>query len=423
MSFNATDRRERALLIGVQTAAGREWETQESLDELDQLAATAGAAVAGRVVFRQRTPRAATFIGRGRAEQLGERVRAENIRMLVFDDDLSPAQGRNLENIIGARVLDRTQLILDIFARHARTGEGRLQVELAQLEYLAPRLKRMWTHLERQQGGIGLRGPGEKQLELDRRRLDERMHRIRLELEQVRGRRAEQRRGRQRHGWAAFALVGYTNAGKSTLMNGLTGAAVPADDKLFATLDPTTRRLTLPNRQPALLTDTVGFIRKLPHHLIESFKATLEEVTEADALVHVVDAAHPLVDRQVAAVENVLRELGVHDKPVVTAVNKIDLPDGRFRSSDLLQRFERSVAVSALAGEGLDELRNAMADCLATRQVTLCLRVPHGDGAFLAFLHRHARIFETQQEAAVVILNVSLPQALVARCAAYVVAD
>ncbi|MCX6996287.1 MAG: GTPase HflX, partial [Kiritimatiellaeota bacterium] len=263
--------RETAVLVGVLTPRGPAWAVQDSLDELAQLAATAGATVVDRVVFRHHAPHPATFIGRGQAEQIAAQVRERGVATVVFDDDLTPVQGRNLEETLGIKVLDRTQLILDIFARHARSREGRLQVELAQAEYMLPRLRRQATQFGQQKGGIGLRGPGERQIEIDRRQLQKRMVLIRRALATVGRRRGELRHSRHRQGWSLFTLVGYTNAGKSTLLNRLTGAAVVADDQLFATLDPTTRRLRLPNRQAALITDTVGFIRKLPHHLVDAF--------------------------------------------------------------------------------------------------------------------------------------------------------
>ena len=303
------DTPERAWLVATAHDNQPHAEVEDYLRELRALTATAQAEIVGETICRLRTLHPATFIGRGKAQQIGANLSAAGASLVIFDDDLTPAQGRTLEDILGVRVVDRTQLILDIFAQRALTLEGGLQIELAQLRYLIPRLRGLWTHLERQKGGIGLKGPGEKQLELDRRRIEQRIHRLQSQLQHVRQRRAELRRGRRRHGWALLTLVGYTNAGKSTLLNRLTQAGVQADNRLFATLDPTTRQLQLPNRQQCLLTDTVGFIRKLPHHLVEAFKATLEEVNEADLLLHVIDASHPRVDEQIAAVELVLREL------------------------------------------------------------------------------------------------------------------
>jgi len=289
---------ERALLIGLEKQGVSKWDLQDSLEELAELANSAGAEVVDTVTQKLQKPTAPYYIGEGKAEAIKDSLQVQQVTSVIFDDELSPAQGRNLENLLARKVLDRTQLILDIFAQRARSREGRLQIELAQLQYLLPRLTRMWNHLSRKTGGIGTRGPGETQLEVDRRRVQERIARLERELEAVRKTRAVQRQGRKRHQWPVAAVVGYTNAGKSTLLNLLTGADVVAENRLFATLDPTTRSFVLPNKQRVLLTDTVGFLRKLPHTLIESFKATLEEVSEADLLIHIVDLSHPRVDDQ-----------------------------------------------------------------------------------------------------------------------------
>ncbi len=408
---------ETALLVGIQFRDRKTFDVQDSLDELALLSTTAGAEIVDRFVCKQTTVNPATYIGKGKADELAQVVQERGLTTVVFDEDLSPAQGRNLATITGAKIVDRTQLILDIFAQHARTREGRLQIELAQLQYLLPRLRRMWTHLERQKGGIGLRGPGEQQIELDRRRIQDRIFRIRKSIELVRGHRAEQRRGRRRHGWALLTLVGYTNAGKSTLLNSLTGASVEAYDRLFATLDPTTRQLRLPNHQPALITDTVGFIRKLPHHLVESFKATLEEVNEADLLVHVIDSSHPNVDEQIAAVESVLRDLGVVDKPILPVLNKMDLDEGRRQSGRLLARFPRTVAISALTGEGLDALREEIADCLKSRNRRVNLRVPPSQGRLIAAIRTAGRILtETYDEDGTAVIEATVPPRLYGSC-------
>jgi GTP-binding protein HflX len=410
---------ETALLVGVQQDRARDWDVHDSVGELAQLCETAGAQVVDRLFCRIHKPTPATFIGQGKALEIADICKAKAITTVVFDDDLSPAQGRNLEKLIGAKVVDRTQVILDIFAQHARSREGQMQIELAQLEYLLPRLKRMWTHLERQKGGIGLRGPGETQLEVDRRRILDRIVRFRRQLNDVRGRRAEQRRGRRRHGWALVSLVGYTNAGKSTLLNALTGADVLAYDQLFATLDPTTRKLELPNHQPALLTDTVGFIRKLPHHLVESFKATLEEIQEADLLMHVIDAAHPLVDEQIEAVMGVLRDLGVHDKPMLCVLNKMDVESARQNRRRLADRLGACVAVSAIHGDGFDDLRSALADALRRRHPHIRLRVPIKEGRLLAAIRSSGTIFFAEYSDEAALLEVAIPASLEGACAPY----
>ncbi len=403
------EEKETVLLVGVCLDRFAEPTTQEALEELAQLCATAGAVVVDTLICRISRPHAKTYIGTGKAEEIAALVAEHKIATVVFDEELTPAQGRNLEKLINTKVIDRTQVILDIFAQHARTAEGCLQIELAQMEYLLPRLRRMWTHLERQKGGIGMHGPGEKQLEMDRRRIVEDIQRHRRRLQEVRGRRSEQRRGRRRHGWALISLVGYTNAGKSTLINALTQAGVLAYDKLFATLDPTTRQLKLPNQQLALLTDTVGFIRKLPHHLVESFKATLEEVVEADLLAHVIDAAHPQVFHQIDAVETVLGEIGVHDKVILPVLNKIDDPASVANLVALRARFPGAVEISARRGDGLDDLRVHFADQLRTRSRQVTLKIPLHDGKTLALLHAGASIHSTEYLDDAVLIEAAVP--------------
>ncbi len=410
---------ETALMVGVVREKGLEKEVEDSLSELAALCRTAGAEIAGTMVCRMDRPHPGTFIGQGKAVEIAEQVKVNRISSVVFDDDLSPAQGRNLERIIGTKVVDRTQVILDIFAQHARTSEGRMQIELAQLEYLLPRLRRMWTHLERQKGGIGLRGPGEKQLEMDRRSIVESISRFQTRLEQVRKRRAEQRRGRRRHGWALVSLVGYTNAGKSTLINALTDAGVLAYDKLFATLDPTTRQLKLPNHQQVLLTDTVGFIRKLPHDLVESFKATLEEVAEADLLVHVIDASHPLVEQQIEAVESVLKEIGVRNVPVISVLNKCDRAEASGQAARLKQALSPAVMLSAKTGEGLEAFRSLLADELRSRNHRVHLTVPIAEGKVIAALKSSASIYEIVYDHDFVRVDAAVPEALLGMCSRY----
>src|SRR5512137_148836 len=302
-------------------------------------------------------PCATTFIGKGKASEFAQHCRNADVDTVIFDDELSPARSRNLEKVFNCKVLDRTSLILDIFAQRAQTREGKLQIELAQLQHLLPRLTGFWGHLSRQKGGIGMRGgEGETQLETDRRRVQDRIARIQRELEVVRRQRSTQRQARQRNHWALASIVGYTNAGKSTLLNTLTGAEVLAENKLFATLDPTTRRLRLPTNQNVLLTDTVGFIRKLPHGLVEAFKATLEEVVQADLLLHVVDLSHAQVEEQIQAVNTVLAEIGAAGKPTIMVLNQIDKPGVSSALTRLQERHPHGVAVSAQTGEGIPAL-------------------------------------------------------------------
>ncbi|MFL6540941.1 MAG: GTPase HflX [Chthoniobacterales bacterium] len=386
-------RQERALLVGLEQDGTTKWDLADSLDELKELANSAGAEVVDTVTQKLHSPTAPYYIGKGKAELIKESFQTQQVTSVIFDNELSPAQGRNLEQMFNRKVLDRTQLILDIFAQRARSREGRLQIELAQLQYLLPRLTRMWTHLSRQTGGIGTRGPGETQLEVDRRRVQERIARLERELESVRKVRSTQREGRRRHQWPVASVVGYTNAGKSTLLNLLTGADVLAEDRLFATLDPTTRSFTLPNKQRMLLTDTVGFLRKLPHQLIESFKATLEEVTEADLLIHVIDISHPRVDEHIVAVNEVVKELGAFGKETILVFNKIDAAS-RDAVDAYLARFPKSVAISARTGEGVSALVQALQDEVTSWHLNLRFNVPVSESALIAEIHRVGHVLE-----------------------------
>jgi GTP-binding protein HflX len=341
------------------------------------------------------------------------------VTSVIFDDELSPAQGRNLENLLSRKVLDRTQLILDIFAQRARSREGRLQIELAQLQYLLPRLTRMWHHLSRQTGGIGTRGPGETQLEVDRRRVQERIARLERELEEVRKTRAVQRQGRKRHQWPVAAVVGYTNAGKSTLLNLLTGADVVTEDRLFATLDPTTRSFHLPNKQRVLLTDTVGFLRKLPHTLIESFKATLEEVSEADLLLHVVDLSHSRIDEHMAAVDEVIKELDAFGKQTLIVFNKIDTVENPELAESYLKRFPGSVAISARTGAGVNNLVQALQNALAAWRLRSRFRIPMSESALIAEIHRVGHVLELRYEGGDAVIVAHVPPPLESRLSHY----
>ncbi|MFL6543236.1 MAG: GTPase HflX [Chthoniobacterales bacterium] len=414
-------KQERALLIGLERGGETKWDVQDSLEELRELASSAGAEVVDTVTQRLEKPTAPYYIGKGKAEQIKESFGERVVTSVIFDNELSPAQGRNLEQLFSRKVIDRTQLILDIFAQRARSREGRLQIELAQLQYLLPRLTRMWTHLSRQTGGIGTRGPGETQLEVDRRRVQERIAKIERELAAVRKTRSVQREGRRRNQWPVVAVVGYTNAGKSTLLNLLTGADVVAENKLFATLDPTTRSLTLPNKQRVLLTDTVGFLRRLPHTLIESFKATLEEVSEADLLLHVVDLSHPRVDEHIAAVDAVVKELGAFGKETLIVFNKIDALGNRDVVETYLKRFRGSVAISARTGEGVATLVQALQDELASWRLHSRFRVPLGESELIAEIHRIGHVLDIRYEAEAAMITAHVPAQLEQKLARFAI--
>jgi len=403
----------------------KDWETSDSLEELAELATTAGGEVVGDGVQKLETRHAATFIGKGKADEFAAQCKQLGVDTVIFDDELSPAQSRNLEKIFSAKILDRTSLILDIFAQRARTREGKLQIELAQLQHLLPRLTRFWGHLSRQKGGIGMRGgEGETQLETDRRRVQDRIARITRDLETVRRQRSTQRYARQRNHWALASMVGYTNAGKSTLLNTLTGAGVLAEDKLFATLDPTTRRLRLPTNQNVLLTDTVGFIRKLPHGLVEAFKATLEEVVQADLLLHIVDASHAQAEEQIQAVNDVLREIGADGKPTLMVLNKIDQLNGsRDRMSRFLEKHPNAVAISAATAEGIPALLAELGSQIRPLREFIELAVPHEQSGVIARLHEVAQVVERNYKGQKAKFKARIPPHLLEEFAPFIVAE
>lgn len=400
---------ERVFLIGAQLSKRTGADLTETMAELAELARTAGAKIIGEGTQRLDRPHAATYIGKGKANEFAEICKQSDVDTVIFDDELSPAQTRNLEGVFDCKVLDRTALILDIFAQRARTREGKMQIEMAQLQHILPRLTGLWTHLSRQKGGIGMRGDGESQLEVDRRRIQDRISKLRRDLKEVKRVRSTQRQGRQRSQWPLASIVGYTNAGKSTLLNALTGAEVLAEDKLFATLDPTTRRITLPTNQNALLSDTVGFIRKLPHQLVESFKATLEEVVEADLLLHVVDVASETAADQIASVNEVLEEIAADDKPTLMVFNKIDQLPERNGNLHWLCEYPHAVCVSAKTGEGLDELQAELGMMLRPVRSCLELQVPASDGATLARIRALGQVDEERYEGDIVHLKARIP--------------
>jgi GTP-binding protein HflX len=408
---------ERAIIASVRRKSQRKWEVEESIEELAGLAAAAGATVVDRVIQDRDSPSPALYFGKGKVEEVGERAAELKANVFISDDDLSPIQERNLSEALGIKVIDRTALILDIFAQRARTAEGKMQVELAQLTYLLPRLVGQWKHLERLGGGIGTRGPGETQLESDRRVIRRRVVQIKRDLEGVQVHRRLHRDGRRRSGVPVVALVGYTNAGKTTLLNRLTGAAFTAADQLFVTLDPAARLVETPGHRPFIVTDTVGFIRKLPHELVAAFRTTLQELKDADVLVHVVDASHPSMDDHMAAVESLLKELEVVDRPTVLALNKVDRIE-RGPGLDALATRRAGVPISAATGEGVPALLAAIEAALPLGEA-VTLRIPHSDGTALALCYERGRVLMRADEADHVRLQLELPHDVMPAVAAY----
>ena len=384
--------KEKAIIVGLLLPGRDEWQLESSLRELAQLSDTAGAQVVFEVIQKRSRPHSAYYIGKGKAEEISLLVEELEADMLIVDDELSPSQTRNLEEVLGVRVIDRTALILDIFARRARTREGKLQVELAQLNYLLPRLTGHYEFLSRLGGGIGTRGPGETKLEVDRRTIRQKISDLNREIESIKKHRSLQRRARQKVPHPVVALVGYTNAGKSTLLNALTDSSVFTEDKLFATLDPTTRKANMPDNQTVLLTDTVGFIQKLPTHLVAAFRATLEEVQEADVLMHVVDLSHPQREEQMEAVQKILEDLKVTEKPCLLVFNKMDLIDDPLLLRRLKTEYSGSVAISAAKQKNLEELLDQLSRLLRTDWERMTLAVPFEDSRTLALLHEKGQI-------------------------------
>lgn len=418
---------ERAVLVGLSCPGftAEQDADERTMDELRALAETAGAEAVAMTLQRRPAPEVRTFIGEGKAEEVKLLAEENEATLILFDNELSPSQTRNLEELIGRTVLDRSALILDIFAQRARTGEGKLQVELAQYQYILPRLAGMWTHLVRQTAGggkspIGTRGPGETQLETDRRHIRKRIDKLKTDLEQVRQVRAVQRRQRKKTELPMVAIVGYTNAGKSTLLNTLTGADIPANDRLFDTLDPTTRKKRISDTQEILLSDTVGFIRKLPHHLVSAFKATLEELAYADLLLHVVDVSDEDWRIQAETVERVVAQLGAQDIPRVMVYNKADKCD-----PDTIPYFrpDEGVAISAKTGEGIDDLLKTIERALGRGKHKVKLLIPYSAGAMLDMLHREAQIESTDYAAEGTLVEAIVDDKTYGRVAEYLTED
>lgn len=418
--------RQRAFLVGVDLKSEDNLlPIDESLEELELLAQTAGLEIVGSTTQSLNRPDPRTYIRSGKVQEVKLLIEETSADMLIFDDELSPRHQREMEKELGdsVQVIDRTALILDIFAMHAQTREGSLQVELAQYEYRLPRLTRAWTHLARQAGGgggraggvggVGLRGPGETQLEVDRRDISRRISHLKEELEKVRAHRSRYRQRRQKQEIPVIALVGYTNAGKSTLLNRLSDSEIYVADKLFATLDPTTRKVSLANGRDVLVTDTVGFIQKLPTQLVAAFRATLEEITEADILIHVVDATHPNAEQQAQAVFETLEEIGAMELPILTALNKIDILDTPDVLEQRLSHFERAFAVSARTGEGVPELMEQVSRELFehTRQITV--RIPYKHGKLISQFYDNGRVVKAVNEDECMYLSGSIPERMV----------
>ena len=411
---------EPGFIVGVALSSERNvWSVDASLDELSALAATAGVRVVGRLAQRLIRPNASTLIGSGKVTEIKAAAEDLEAEVIIFDRELSPRQQRNLERELDMKVLDRTALILDVFAGHARTREGMLQVELAQHEYRLPRLTRMWTHLARQAGGsgggsggsggsVGVRGPGETQLEIDKREIGRRIAFLKTDIEKLREQRRQSRSRRTRSGLPVIALVGYTNAGKSTLMNALSDSHIYAADQLFATLDPTTRRVSISGAGEALMTDTVGFMQRLPTQLVAAFRATLEEISDADILLHVLDASHPDVVQQAESVEKVLNDLELGEAPMIVAANKTDLlrgDEGAAALEAILDLYPDAVVVSAREEEGLDELSEALSKELLLRQVAVTLSIPYADGDVVDRVHRLGHVEnETYDETSTILV-------------------
>jgi GTP-binding protein HflX len=392
-------------------------QVDEHLEELARLADTAGAIVVGTLTQQLDRPHPATYLGTGKVDELGQRIQELGATLVIFDDELSPAQGKNIEGLVRTRVMDRAELILDIFATRARSNEARMQVELAQLEYMLPRLTRLWTHLEKMRGGIGMRGPGETQLETDRRLIQHRIRVLKERLADVERAREIQRKGRQTH--FRVALVGYTNAGKSSILRALADdGSVFVEDRLFATLDPLTREVDLGEGYGMLLTDTVGFIRKLPHHLVASFRATLAEARDADLLLHVIDVSHPAWEEHRDVVDGVLAELELEGRPVLHVMNKMDLVDDAMREAvraRVSNLIPTAVFVSAQASGGLEPLRDALRDAVRRQRPVLEIRLPAAAGRLLAELHRHGEVLAQDADEEELVVRARLDERTIGR--------
>ena len=406
MTMIKTGAHERAILVGVATSSERRGRVEDDLEELARLADSAGAEVVHRILQARRSINAAFFIGKGKAEELSYLAEEKKIDIIIFDDDLSAVQVRNLEKLIKCKIIDRSGIILDIFASRARTNESKTQVELAQLQYMLPRLTRQWTHLSKQFGGIGTKGPGETQIETDRRAIRTRIAHLSAKIREIGKEREVQRKGREQ--FPRVALVGYTNAGKSTLLNWFSGAGVVAEDRLFATLDSTVRLVNLTPAHRILLSDTVGFIRKLPHHLVASFKSTLDEVREADILLHVVDVSHPLFEEQIAVVNETLEELGAQGKPTVMVFNKVDLLGNRNILTYVSANFGNAVGISAERGINISALSDALVSLLEGTVAEETLTLAQAEYDMVSRVHEHGEVLEERYDGESITVRVRM---------------
>ncbi len=409
-----------ALLVGTFNGAADRSICEEHLEELENLADTFGVSVCATFPCSLRKVDGSTFLSKGKLEEINVLLKEKGSRLLILDDEISPAQQRNLEKLLKVAVMDRTELILEIFAQRAQTKEARLQIELARTQYEFPRLKRLWSHFSRQRASGGyLKGEGEKQLEIDKRLLKRKVERLSQELKEVKRYRKTQSAQRRRSGTPTFAIVGYTNAGKSTLLNALTQADVLVEDKLFATLDPTTRKFTLPNNEAVLMTDTVGFIRKLPHTLVAAFRSTLEAALHDDVLLHLVDVSHPLAEEHAKTTRQLLKDLDAQDESIITVLNKIDLCTDRSMIDRLRILYPKTVAISATERSGFDELAQMMMQELAQRRVVVKLKIPQSEYALVAVLKREGRVLYEEYEQNDVIIRAEVPIVLLHRLDSY----
>ncbi len=403
-----------ALLIGVYRSGGDKEACQSSLNELHRLCDTLGLSVKAELICPIKKLESATYVGSGKVEEIELQVKAEGMDVVIFDEEISPHQQRNLEEALKVAVVDRTELIIEVFAKHAKTKEARLQVELAKVRYQMPRLKRLWTHLSRQSagGGAHLKGEGEKQIEIDRRILKRRIDQLGKEIEEIKEHRGVQRNARLRSGIPTFAIVGYTNSGKSTLLNALTQAGVLAEDKLFATLDTTTRKFQLPNKQEILLVDTVGFIQKIPHTLIAAFRSTLEEVIHTDILLHMIDISNPDAEKQAEETNRVLKELGAENMPTITVLNKVDAAPSSLMMTKMRIKYPKTVPISALTGIGFDHLLEMMVKGVSKLRKVYSLRIPLAHYKLISEIMREGRVISSEYEENDALLKVEIPAEL-----------